>query len=157
MLHQVCLLYSYSFEIAQTAWTSDYAEVNAVPGWWIGLDEARKLSKYQEGAEWWKAALDGCTVEVKQHVIDGPEDAPIWMYNNFDMYLGKWKSGLESGFGVTYNHNPDKYRGLVCVGSHKHGYVHGLANSGWLTVAKTWKNNTFPGSSIKEDVLVSGS
>ena len=100
MLHQVCLLYSYSFEIAQTAWTSDYAEVNAVPGWWIGLDEARKLSKYQEGAEWWKAALDGCTVEVKQHVIDGPEDAPIWMYNNFDMYLGKWKSGLESGFGV---------------------------------------------------------
>ena len=79
------------------------------------------------------------------------------MYNNFDMYLGKWKSGLESGFGVTYNHNPDKYRGLVCVGSHKHGYVHGLANSGWLTVAKTWKNNTFPGSPIKEDVLVSGS
>jgi len=130
--------------------------VNAVPGWWIGLDEARELSKCQEGAEWWKAALDGRTVEVRQYVEDGPEDAPIWMYHNFDMYLGQWKSGLECGFGVTYNHNPHKYRGLVCVGSHKDGYVHGLANSGWSTASKTWKSNFFPGSPIRERILVGG-
>ena len=62
---------------------------NALKGWWIGLDEAQERG---QGEKWWKhSGIGGETIQVRQYDENGPNDRPIWLFENGDMYLGEWK------------------------------------------------------------------
>lgn len=90
-------------------------------GEWVDLKEAKQRGL---DTEWWKEAVQGQSVPVKQYIEGAPTDKPIWMYHDGDMYLGEWKGTLEHGFGITYSHCPFKFRGQCYVGTFQNGYCH---------------------------------
>lgn len=124
-------------------------------GWWVDYVEAQQHTVGNE--KWWtKEGINGKVVHLRQHEYCGPDNKPIWMYNNYDMYLGGWIKDngriLEHGFGAIYNHNPIKFRGMIYVGFWNRGSCDGMGKIFWLEESSTWKQNSFAGSAIKEKV-----
>ena len=114
--------------------------VNALGGWWITLEEATKRAN---GEEWWKnAGIHGFTIPVQQYDRSGPNEKPIWLFQNGDMYLGQWKMQkwpVEDGYGITYN------------GPIKEGFISGAGKSFWLQSSAMWQTNRLSCSKIQQD------
>ncbi len=141
-------------------------------GWWINEEEAMRYASRtcKHGEQWWKASVDGKSVELTQHDENGPLAKCFWRYENGDMYLGEWRkypastgtgtasrsarnknikgTMVEHGFGVTYNHYPAKLAGLVCVGEWQNGKLNGKAQTNWMKKSKAWETNYLAGSEI---------
>jgi hypothetical protein len=121
----------------------DHRGYNGLGGWWIGFKEAKERCSGKE--EWWK-----------HQGYRSVEITPVWLFENGDMYLGQWKYSrqhgwpVEHGLGITYNHYPNKCKGLVCIGKWEKGHIHGMAKSFWLESSRTWRINEFPASEIRQ-------
>lgn len=65
---------------------------NAIKGRWIGLAEAQERA---QGEKWWKhSGIGGEKIQVQQSNSadeNGPNERPIWLFENGDMYLDEWK------------------------------------------------------------------
>jgi hypothetical protein len=116
---------------------------------WITLEEARQRSDGK--VEWWKfEGLNGEIVQEKQHDPDGPDDRPVLLYDNGDMYLGGWKKlPLATiykchGFGVHFHAD-----GCVIVGHCEDGKLSGPGKNMWLPSSRLWHNNSYSKSVIK--------
>ncbi|CAB9505618.1 expressed unknown protein [Seminavis robusta] len=125
-------------------------------GYWLSLKEAQERCVGKE--PWWACpSQEGRRVEPKQHTSrNSPAGKPVWLYDNGDMYLGEWDEQsfefpLEDGFGVYYNSQPRKFKGLIYIGGWKEGHCHGRGETFWLKSSYTWKTNHFPNSPIKRE------
>ena len=126
-----------------------------INGWWISEAEAKERTIGNE--EWWKMeGIAGKTVPLKQYDSTGPEDKPIWMWDDVTMYLGEWTSygpkgnAKMHGFGAFYSRT-GKYQGKVYIGEWKAEKAHGSGRRLWLESAPCWKENKDPESDILEN------
>ena len=123
-------------------------------GWWISLEEAQERSIGNE--KWFeKNNFRGKQVPSIQHVRDAPEDKPVWLFQDGDMYLGEWRSmgpdagfSVEHGFGIAYTNYPLNHQGLVCIGGWNHGIRHGQGEEFWMESSIVWTENHHDDSPI---------
>ena len=129
---------------------------HGIPGRWISLDDAKEFAVGKE--EWYAIAnSNGAKVDIKQHAKDAPKDKPVWRYEHGDMYLGEWNETKErggpseQGFGIGYYPGDNRFdRGTVYIGGFKDGQLSGEGEVFWLKSSHAWKENHWPGSSIKK-------